>query len=666
MWRVAVDVGGTFTDLFAVHESGRFERVKVLSVPQAPEEGVINAIKKFLEKGIDPKEISTIIHATTIATNAFLGQKHLKLAKVSLVTTKGFEDVIEIQRQKRPKLYDFVGKKPRPLVPPNRRFGIEERVNYRGEVLKELNREELVSLIPKLEGVVAVCFLHSYANPSNELKAKEILESAGFDVITSHESVMERREYERFSTTLVNAALKPLVAGYLMRLRLKLKEMDIDAPLFVVSSSGGLLTLEEAVKRPAQLVESGPAGGVVGAARYSRELGLGNVLAFDMGGTTAKAAVVKDGEPLLTYEYEVGGEVHAGRLVKGSGYPVRYPFVDLAEVSAGGGTIAWEEGGVLRVGPISAGANPGPACYGLGGSEPTVTDADLLLGRLPSVLPSGLRLRKDLAEETYRKLAERLKADVEEVAKVVIETITEEMVRGIRIVTVERGLDPSTMTMVAYGGMGPLHGPEIASYIGMDKVVIPPGAGVFTALGMLNSDVRYMVSKSVVENANEDLEWVYVELEALAKERLGRFKVDEVRRMADVRYEGQGWTLQIEVPKPYSGETVKKRFEEEHLKRYGFTLEGQEVVVETARVMVIHRVSKVSLKASNESPRKIGENRVWILGEGWVEAAIYQRFYSGEVEGPAIVVDYDTTILVPPKWRGRALSDGSIMIIKET
>ncbi len=664
MWRVAVDVGGTFTDLFAVHHSGKFERVKVLSVPEAPEKGVINAIRKLLERGVDPKEIGLVIHATTIATNAFLGQKNLKPAKVSLITTKGFEDIIEIQRQKRPKLYDFVGRKPRPLVPPELRFGVNERTNYKGEVLKEVDENEILSFVPQLEGVVAVCFLHSYANPHNELKVKEILEKAGFVVITSHESVMERREYERFSTTIINASLKPIVASYIMRLENELKALGIEAPLFIVSSSGGLVSVEEAVRRPAQLVESGPAGGAVGAAKYSKELGLEEVLAFDMGGTTAKASVVRKGEPILTYEYEVGGEVHAGRLVKGSGYPVRYPFVDLAEVSAGGGTIAWSDNGILRVGPISAGANPGPACYGLGGTEPTVTDADLLLGRLPEEFPSGLKLRKDLALKAYEKLAEELGSEPLEVASAVIEGITEEMARAIRIVTVERGLDPSSMTMVAYGGMGPLHGPELAEYLNMERVLIPPGAGVFTAYGMLNSDVKYIISKSVVKSAKENLEPHFIDLEAKARERLGNLEVNEIKRYADVRYAGQGWTLEVEVPRPYDPNEVISKFERVHESRYGFKL-NDEVVVETIRVAMIHRIEKVSVTPESKEPKELGEVELWSLGKGWSKAKVYERFYEGSVEGPAIVLDYDTTIMIPPGWRAKALKDGSLFLIKQ-
>ena len=664
MWRVAVDVGGTFTDLFAVGPEGRYERVKVLSTPKSPEKGALEAIRKFLKLArVEPEEVGIVIHATTIATNALLGQEGLKLGEVSLVTTKGFEDVIEIGRQARPKLYDFTGKKPKPLVPPELRFGVEERTSWKGEVLKEVSELELAELAQRLRGTVAVCFLHSYSNPHNELKAKEVLRNMGFEVVTSHESVMERREYERFSTTIINAALRPVVSSYLLKFRLGLDSMGIRAPLMVVASSGGLVDEEEAKERPGQLIESGPAGGAVGAAAYAKEMGLKEVIAFDMGGTTAKAAVIVNGEPALVHEYEVGGEVHAGRVVKGSGYPVRYPFVDLAEVSAGGGTIAWEEGGVLRVGPLSAGADPGPACYGKGGTKPTVTDADLLLGRLPEELPTGLRLRKDLAAEAYEELARRLSSDPLEVAQAVIEAITEEMARAVRVVTVERGLDPSDMVMVAYGGMGPLHGPELAEFLGIREVLVPPGAGVFTAVGMLFADAKYVVSRTLVKRATEDLEPFYSELEALAKSRLERASLaaDETLRTADARYEGQGWTLEVPVPKPYDGEKVVEAFNREHERRYGFVLD-EPVIVEAARVYAIHRSPKVRVRAPPEEPEELEEREAWFLRKGWARAKVYRRFGRGEVEGPALVVDYDSVTLVPPGWRARALEDGSLFM----
>ena len=668
MWRVAVDVGGTFTDLFAVSRDGSYGKVKVLSTPKEPEVGALNAIKEFMNRyNVAPEEIAAVIHATTIATNALLGQEGLEIGEVSLVTTKGFEDIIEIQRQNRPKLYDFTGSKPKPLVPKELRFGVEERTSYDGKVLKPLNEEELLEIVPKLKGTVAVCFLHSYANPENEVRAERLLREAGFEVVTSHSSVAERREYERFSTTIINAALRPIVSSYLRRFKLGLEKLGIKAPLFVVNSAGGIIDLEEATKRPAQLVESGPAGGAVGAAYYSKKLGLREVIAFDMGGTTAKASLIINGEPTLTYEYEVGGEVHSGRIVKGSGYPVRYPFVDLAEVSAGGGTIARAEGGLLKVGPLSAGADPGPACYGKGGREPTVTDADLLLGRLPEDLPTGLRLRKDLALEAYERLAEELNSEPLEVTKAVIEAITEEMARAVRIVTEERGYDPSMATLVAYGGMGPLHGPELAEFLGIGEVIVPPGAGVFTAFGMLSSDAVYTVSKSAVKKANEDLEPLFAELEAEAKARMegGGLEVSRFERRAEVRYEGQGWTIEVSVPKPYDPKAVVEAFEREHERRYGFTLD-QEVVVETIRVMAIHESSGIKLKAPKKGPRELYEVELWTFGHGWVRAKVYERFGEGEVEGPALVIDYDSVALVPPGWRAKALEDGALFMKKVT
>ncbi|WP_238374113.1 hydantoinase/oxoprolinase family protein [Ignicoccus hospitalis] len=623
-------------------------------------------MREFLRKTqVEPEDVGIVVHATTIATNALLGQEGLELGEVSLVTTKGFEDIIEIARQSRPALYDFSGRRPKPLVPPELRFGVEERTSWDGRVLKEVDEGELASLAPKLRGTVAVCFLHSYSNPHNEAKAKDVLRNLGFEVVASHESVMEMREYERFSTTIINAALRPVVSSYLLKFRKGLDELGIRAPLMVVASSGGLVDEEEAKARPGQLIESGPAGGAVGAAAYAAELGVEEALAFDMGGTTAKASVVVKGRPALVHEYEVGGKVHAGRVVKGSGYPVRYPFVDVAEVSAGGGTVAWEEGGALRVGPKSAGADPGPACYGRGGKQPTVTDADLLLGRLPEELPTGLKLRRDLALEAYSELARRLSAEPLEVAAAVIEAITEEMARVVRVVTVERGLDPSDLVMIAYGGMGPLHGPELAEFLGMKEVLVPPGAGVFTAVGMLFADAMYSTSKTVNAPADEDLEPTYAELEGVAVSRMkaASMEPDEVLRTAEARYEGQGWTVEVPVPRPYSPQAVKRAFEEEHERRYGFTLDS-EVIVETARVYTIHKSPKVRVKAPPTGPELLWEGEAWFLKRGWEEARAYARFGKGEVEGPAIIVDYDSVTLVPPGWSAKALEDGSLLLKK--
>ncbi|MEM3326433.1 MAG: hydantoinase/oxoprolinase family protein, partial [Thermoproteus sp.] len=400
---VAVDVGGTFTDFVAVDERGNIQAFKVLTTPKAPEEAVVAGLEAL-------SGITEVLHASTIGTNALLGQVGLEIPKVAFFTTKSFRDVLEIGRQNRSRLYDLFFQKPRQIVPRELRFEVDERTLPDGTVEKAVDPAEIDAFAGKAKAAgavsVAVGFLHSYANPANERAAAERLK-AHFEYVTaSHEVAWEPREYERFSTAVVNAALMPLVGRYLARLGQYVASRG--GKMYVMASSGGLVTVEEASRRPVQLIESGPAGGVVAAAELARLIGERRIISFDMGGTTAKAGTVVDFEPAVTTEYEVGGESHRGRLVKGSGYPVRFPFVDLAEVSAGGGTIIWRDpGGALRAGPIRAGADPGPVCYGRGGVEPTITDANLALGRIPDALIGGrMKLDVKAAERALAKLGD--------------------------------------------------------------------------------------------------------------------------------------------------------------------------------------------------------------------------------------------------------------------
>ncbi|MEM2036568.1 MAG: hydantoinase/oxoprolinase family protein, partial [Candidatus Caldarchaeum sp.] len=416
--KVAVDVGGTFTDLVAVNlETGELFKVKVHSTPRAPEKGFLEAVKTLL-KQVDDPSVELVVHVNTVGTNLFRGQLGLRLPKTALVTTKGFRDVLEIGRQNRPELYNIFYRRPDPVVPRERRFEVLERVDSDGVVLTPVDENELAKVADVMREIgvesLAVCFLNSYVNPVNEQKAKQFLTKIlPAPVFASHEVDPEHREYERFSTTVVNAALAPVVARYLSAVTEGLREIGVYSPVHIMSSSGGLVDVEEAVSRPVACIESGPAAGVIGAARMAEMTGFRKVISFDMGGTTAKAGVVVDGLPATVPEIEVGGRVHMGRVVKGSGYPVRFPSIDLAEVSAGGGTIITvDSSGSLMVGPLSAGADPGPACYGLGGTMPTVTDANLLLGRVEHLLGGAMKLDQTLAEKAMKKVAEQLRVSV--------------------------------------------------------------------------------------------------------------------------------------------------------------------------------------------------------------------------------------------------------------
>ncbi|MEM1597842.1 MAG: hydantoinase/oxoprolinase family protein [Pyrobaculum sp.] len=632
---VAVDVGGTFTDFVAVDEDGRVVALKILSTPRAPEKAVAEGLEKL-------PRVSEVLHASTIGTNALLGQVGLELPKVAFFTTRGFRDVVEIGRQNRPRLYDLYFKKPRQIVPRELRFEVDERTLADGTVEKAADPEEVAALAERAKAAgavsVAVGFLHSYANPANERAAAEVLRRYFEHVTASHEVAWEPREYERFSTAVVNAALMPLVGRYLAKLGEYVASRG--GRMYVMASSGGLITVEEAARRPVQLIESGPAGGVVAAAELARLIGERRIISFDMGGTTAKAGTVVDFEPAVTTEYEVGGESHRGRLVKGSGYPVRFPFVDLAEVSAGGGTIIWKDpGGALRVGPLSAGAEPGPVCYGRGGKEPTVTDANLVLGRIPETLAGGaMRLDAEAAARALSKLG-----DPVEVASSALQLVNLEMARAIRLVTVERGMDPASFALMAFGGAGPQHAAEVAEELGIGRVLIPPMPGVFTSLGMLMADFKFEARMAYPK----DLEEGFVELE----KALARYKPDYYLRYADVRYVGQGWELTVPLGADVSPEAVRRAFEERHLATYGFKLD-REVEVVTIRVFAVVKRKKPALKdPPPEGSPSPGEKEVFF--NGWTKAAVYRR---GElplgfkIRGPALVVEDFSTVVVPPRW----------------
>ncbi len=656
--RVGVDIGGTFTDL-VYFDGMSFKVVKVPTTPKRPTEGVLNAVETA---NVDLSDVEDFVHATTLGTNMFLGQEGLRPPKLALVTTKGFRDVVEIGRQRRPDLYDLFFERPKPIVPRRDRYEVEERINARGEVIKPLDEEGLRRIAEKLKEkgyeIVVISFLHSYRNPIHELRAKEVIERVcpGITVITSHEVDPEYKEFERTSTTLVNAFLMPMMSRYLSKLLEELRRRGFSGRFFVMQSSGGISKVEHAIKKPAAFVESGPAAGAVAVAYHSRILGERRVIGFDMGGTTAKACTVIDHEPLVTTEYEIGGRVHAGRLVRGSGYPVRFPFIDLAEVSAGGGTIAWiDEGGALKVGPISAGADPGPVCYGRGNDRPTVTDANLVLGRIGENLSGGtLRLRKDLAVEALSRLANRLGMELEEVALGILKLANTVMAKALRIVTVERGHDPREFTMFVFGGAGGLHGVELAEELGVRSVLIPPHAGVFSAFGLLLSDYRVDRVKSVVvpaEDADEgEMEEEFSELVSSAVAEIGSDVDVEVVRLVDVRYSGQAYEITV----PWLGvEESVKAFHEKHEALYGFSSPEESVEIVNLRVTAVGIVPKPKPRVEKREeydPTPEFRRNVY-FDEGWVETPVFYRGKlraGANIEGPAIVEDYDTTVVVPP------------------
>ena len=670
--RIAVDVGGTFTDAVAEAEDGRILVMKLRSTPQAPEEGFLTSVSSLLSSNsIAPSKVSGVVHVGTIGTNLFLGQVGLELPKVALVTTRGFRDVLEIGRQNRPELYNIFFKRPSPLVPRRHRIEVSERTDSNGQVLKELSQEDLRIVLGRLktEAIesVAVSFLNSYLNPTNENLAKQfIAREIAVPVFSSVEVDPEHREYERTSTTVVNAVLAPVVAKYLEAAEQGLRRQAITPNLQILSSSGGIVDVAEAKLRPILTVESGPAAGVVGAAEIARLLGIDRAISFDMGGTSAKAGCILNHVPLLLSEIEVGGTVHMGRSVKGSGYPVRYPSIDLAEVSAGGGTIIWsDEAGSLRVGPISAGASPGPACYDAGGKLPTITDANLALGRISTELLGGrLKLSEAAAKEALQNVANKIGLDTFQTASASLKLINLHMAKAVHIVSLERGLDPRDFAMIIFGGAGPMHAAELADDVGIDIVIIPPWPGLFSALSMLLSDMRYTYLKGLLapltEIGEEEIEREFNLMKTNAYEALQsrRISTDEatVLRSLDLRYAGQGYELEVEASTPFTKEKIVPLFEKKHESVYGYTHAGEEIEVTALRLIVNLRMRKARLTEAETGEKTdttpTSHRKCW-FNDRWFDTRVYSRdlLPTGFVmSGPGIVEEFDTTAVVPPEW----------------
>jgi len=674
MMRLAVDVGGTFTDVVAIDDAtGRLYVLKVRSTPAAPERGLLSSLERLLSaNGLPPSTILSVVQVSTIGTNLFLGQIGIGMPKTALIATKGFRDVLEIGRQNRAELYNVFFQRPKPLIPRKHRFEVSERVDSNGTTIRKVSADEVEHLAKKLrdESIesVAISFINSYLNSENEIDAKRaICTVVGTNVFASSEIDPEHREYERTSTTVVNAVLAPVVSRYLQIAMQGMRDLGVNAPLQILSSSGGLVDVKEVTSKPVVAVESGPAAGVVGAAEIARLLGIGHAISLDMGGTTAKAGCVVDYRPLIVPEMEIGGRIHLGRLVKGSGYPVRYACVDLAEVSAGGGTIIWaDEVGALRVGPISAGAEPGPACYGAGGNDATITDANLMLGRLGSTLLGGeLRLVPRLAEEALDRVGSKIGMTAQEVAAASLKLINLHMARAVDIVSLERGLDPRQFALVAFGGAGPMHAAELAEHVGINTVIVPLFPGLFSALGMLMTDMKYAYVKGTLklldDLADDSVEELYRGIADEALEQLKARGIDisiaEVMRSVDLRYLGQGYELDVAASTPFDKSKVAEKFETKHEMVYGYRHDGEKLELTALRLTVIIPIKKPSLSympetASVERDALRQHRKVW-LNRAWTETPVFWRNgLPGDVmlRGPAIVEEYDSTVVVPPNW----------------
>jgi len=692
-YRVAIDIGGTFTDLVALNErSGEILNIKVPSTPREPAKAVIKAFQEFLRKA-NNTEVSVIIHATTIAANALLGQLNLELPKTALIATKGFRDVIEVGRQSRHELYNLFIRKPRTLIPRILRFEIEERTRPKGEILTPLNKNQLESLAKQLENEnvrsVAVALLCSYINQKHEHEIGKILNKAlpKTYVSLSSEIAPEYREYERTSTAVVNAVLMPIVSSYLDDLQRQIRKLKVKAPLCIMQSDGGIATKNVASKKPVSMVESGPAAGVIASAFYGKLLGIENILSFDMGGTTAKAGAINEATPEVITEYEVAGKVHSGRIVKGSGYPVRYPFIDLAECSAGGGTIAWvDEGKALKVGPISAGAEPGPACYGKGGKQPTVTDANVVLRRLnPKYMLGGImEIHPALSEKALlNQICGKIRLELTETASGIIRIANSAMAKILRIVSVERGHDPRDFVLMCFGGAGPMQGCALAEELKITKIIVPANPGLFSAHGLLAADFRNNLAKAIMKLAEEievkKVEDVFQKLEVEGARLLEKQRVPEVNmrfiRQMDLRYFGQSYELTIPTSKPFTEEVLHRtveNFHRKHMAIYGYAVKSEPVELVNVKLIAVGLVEKPKLKANplrGKKPSKdtvIAKRKVFFeQNNDYIETSVYrrERLKAGNlIDGPAVIEQYDATTIVYPGWTASVDKFGNIVL----
>ena len=661
--RVATDVGGTFTDLVYVDDEG-LHVAKASTTPPNFERGLLNALDRT---GLDGANVEFFAHGTTVVINALLSRRG---ARTALVTTAGFRDVLEIARGNRPDLFNFAFAKPRPFVPRSRRFEVKERIDYRGNVVRPLGDCALERLVEQIVQAnveaVAICFLHAYVNPVHEGKVEALLrrEFPGLSVISSHSVCREWREYERTSTAVLSAYVHPLAKSYLGSLSTELEARKVDSELLVMQSNGGVATLKGALNNPISMVESGPASGVLGAAELGRQLGERNILALDIGGTTAKTALVADGKVRISSDYRIEWDR------TNPGYPIRTPVVDLVEIGNGGGSIAWiDEGGSLHVGPVSAGALPGPAAYGKGGTEPTTTDANLLLGRInPDLFLGGARA-PDMAavERAFAGLRSQLGGDLKDVARGVVRIANANMVNALKLVSLNRGRDTRDFSLVAFGGGGGMHAAALAQELMIPKVIIPAHSSVFSAWGMLMSDLRRDFLRTQLENLSElpvrsvAETFATMEEEALRQCHGEGMPAENSRtsRFADLRYKGQEHTVKVAFPAGVVDEEALveavTRFHAAHEQEFTYRLSSPVELV-NYHVVVIARVGKSDLPRlprgeTDPATVRTGSRVVDFDEEGEHRADAYDwaRFGPGmRIEGPAVVEDGTAAVLVPP------------------
>jgi len=684
--RLAADIGGTFTDVVLEH-AGRRHTAKVLTTPRAPEEGMLAGIAQVLAAAaIAPAQVGVLIHGTTLATNALIERKG---ARTALLTTAGFRDVVEMGYEKRYEHYDLELELPAPLVPRELRFPVAERVTARGEIRVPLDEAALAGVARSLRAAeieaVAVGFLHSYANDAHERRAGELLQAAlpGASITLSSAVCPEIREYERFSTACANAYVQPLMSSYLARLAAELERRGIACPLYLMTSGGGLTTLETARRFPVRLVESGPAGGAILSAGLAREAGLQEVLSFDMGGTTAKICFIGEGRPERSRKFEVA---RVWRNLKGSGLPVRIPVTEMVEIGAGGGSIArLDELGRILVGPHSAGAEPGPACYRRGGTAPTVTDANVVLGRIdPEAFAAGtLNLDRAAAEKAIATvIGAPLKLDARWAAAGVGEIVEENMASAARVHAIERGRAPERCTMIAFGGAAPLHAARLAAKLGIARVLVPVDASVGSAVGFLRAPVAFEVARSLAQRDDAfDAAAVNRMLARMADEAAGIVAAGArgarlvTLRAVEMRYLGQGHELAIPLPERdlAAGDAamLREAYETRYRAQYGLRIADVpvEFLTWTVTVSAPEPAAPAPLAAVKDVAASTDRRReVFDPASGKLEnLPAFRRAdlaRGAGLEGPALVVEPQTTTLVPAGWRAAVGAAGHLMLTR--
>ena len=664
---IGIDVGGTFTDVLAYEPSERkLLSAKVPSFPGAQWRGVLDALD---ELGIRPQDIRAFVHGTTIATNGLLERKG---AVTGLVTTQGFRDVLEIGKGRRliGGLFELEWQRPAPIVPRNLRLEVPERIAADGSVQQPLDGHDFEPLARALRdaGVqtLAVAFVNSYVNDANELLAAELLRDLlpGVPVTPSSSLVRARGEFERASTAVLNAYLTPMMADYLERLQGELRSRGVAAPVNIMGSNGGAMTLTEAARRVAGTFLSGPVGGVNGAVQVARMMGLSDLITLDMGGTSTDVALVHQLEPRMSFDNQVDA------------YPLQMPQLDIHAIGAGGGSIVWVgPDGMLQIGPQSAGAVPGPACYGRGGEEPTLSDANLLLGRLPAAhaLSGGLALRVDLAREAFERLAARIgEEDIHQLAARSLQIATAKMSGAVREVSVHRGFDPRDFVLVGYGGAGPMHVFEVAQELSIPMVVIPRFPGHLSALGQMLADLRHdfvrvwggLLSQLEPAALNAQVEVMRVQAAA----QLDEDGIPAARQRhafsLDMRYKGQSFSLQIPYEPAGDWNAVRQAFDRRHEETFGYCDKSSEVEVVNIRLVSLGVVDKPELQFSQQSngDSLLSTEQVWF--DGWLDCAIHDRERMAPAQrfdGPAVVIEAGGTSVVPPGWHVHLHDSGALL-----